>query len=223
MLQIDYNKVEIYIVPAGTDRLEVVKKCLIKQNLIFNMEFTFNPKIKLLRSGFIVIGEDRMMKIYRQCDFVKFHKKFEVSLFQKYKAVTVRGVDYSARLGQVLVGTSQGDFYLIDCEANRIIFKCHKYKTPVIECRICEVLKCMFVFWECGKLCFFDLLTFSEIQDFTLFDSTQNHSLRRKTTWAYFPPIDEEMESLSRTTDIYDDETKNKISKALEDRISAGR
>lgn len=223
LLQVGYNCVQIYNIPADYKRSELLKSTLSKKNMIFSVELSFNPKIKLLPYGFVVINEEKIVQIYKQCDITDFHKGFEVALYLKHKAVTVKTIDYSSRLGLVAVGTTHGDIYVIDCEVNRIAFKYHKYKVPVVECKICEILKCLFCFWENGKFCFFDLLNFEVVQEFSLFSSDATLKMNRKATWSYFPPIDEDMESLVSTSDFFDESTRNRLAQVLEERFLTGR
>lgn len=223
LMQINYNKVEVYGYQTDMNRVDILAKTLKRQNLVFSVELSFNPKIRLLRTGFVAIGEDKIVKIFKQTNIQEFQMAAQAALYQKYTAITVTCMDYSARQGLLLVGSQQGAVYLLDCEVNKIVFKHQKYHEPVLDCYLCDILRCFFVFWTDGRFAFFDLINYSTVQEFNLYEWADSSVVNRTCTWSHFPEIDEEMEAISRRKDFYDEETRNKLAKILEDRFLSGK
>ena len=219
ILMVSYSSIEVYSFPSGGDPGVFLGGAYHRSNLLCRVKLTNHCSARLFRASFGVVDADKVVRVYSQTGMKSFAVSGWAPIDQKYRAVTVKSMDYSAALSLVVLGTTSGDVFLVDLDLRTVVFRAHKYRASVLDCKLSEVLRCFFVFWANGRFASFDLVTHTMVQEVALGEAPG----ARRTLWSYFPRIDEEVLETTGGKDVGEEEGKQVAARVLEERLGQAR
>ena len=186
MMEVDLIEVHIYKLTQTTFNPSFLSKNITRKNLVFKQSFGGSPRIQFVADGFIVNSEKVAIRLFVQSSDSSFSQTLKLTLYQKFSPTTISSMDYSKKFSVLLVGSAQGDLFVYDSDIKSVVFKYKQQSEKLIKVKVCEMLKCVYIFYERGGIKVFDLMTYQLMQDLEtpLFWSINS--------WVSFPSIDQD-------------------------------
>jgi len=163
---------------------------LQNQNVRFSIDvendiriFEFNPL-----GGAVYSDCKSRVFVLEQVEIENFDITKNVEIPQQFDSTTVNALAFGKSSSIVAIGTVAGDFLLYDIQLEKTVFQYKEIRCKIIDIRIVEALKNVYVFWENHKFKVLDSLTLQFVQE------GGESGMPEKANFVYFPNIDINMD-----------------------------
>ena len=78
---------------------------------------------------------------------------------------SITALRFNKFANRIVVGTKTGELYIYDVDINKILYKMVDIKVKVIEIRLVEALKKIFIFWENHRMRVLDAFSLEVVQE----------------------------------------------------------